>query len=134
MSIKLRDNLLSVWQNAMVQQRIEELERCLCDARGPQFDLWTKRRFLSALGQAFRLATLSRVEGVSEDDLILDIVWDGTSDAELYLTEETPGGLGHIEAVVAEMRRSPEAFPEGVRNAFSLCPRQDVADSLLAFL
>src|SRR5260370_42678081 len=126
MSIKLRDNLLSVWQNAMVQQRIEELERCLCDARGPQFDLWTKRRFLSALGPACRLATLSRVEGVSEDDLILDVVWDGTLDAELYLSEETPGGLGHMEAVVAEMRQFPEVFPEGVRHALSFCPRQDL--------
>jgi len=134
MPVKLRDNLLSLWQNSTVQRRIEELERSLWVTPGPEFELWMKRRFLSAMGQAFRLATLSRVEGVSEDDLILDIVWDGTSDAELYLTEETPGGLGHIEAVVAEMRRSPESFPEGVRNAFSLCPRQDVADSLLAFL
>ena len=71
---------------------------------------------------------------MSEDDLTLDVFWDGRGDAQLYLTEETSGGLGHIEAIVAEMRRAPEAIPEGVRHALSFCPRQETATSLLAFL
>ena len=131
---KLRDNLLSLWRNPEVVARIEDLELGLWGELGPEFDIWTKQRFLSALGQAFRSSILSRVEGVSEDDLILDVVWDGTDDAEIYITEEGPGGLGHVESVVAEVRRSPETFPEGVRHAVSFCPRQDTALSLLAGL
>jgi len=131
--VKLRDNLLSLWRNSEVVARIDDLETGLWKTLGPEFDVWTKKRFLSALGQAFRSAVLSRVEGVSEDDLILDVFWDG-KDGEIYLTEDGPGGLGHIESVVAEMRRSPETFPEGVRHALSFCPRQDIALSLLSCL
>ncbi len=131
---KLRDNILSLWQDPAVVAHVERLEHSLWERPDDSFTFWTKQRFLSALSQALRSAVLSGVDGVSEDDLTLDILWDGRGDAQLYLTEEASGGLGHIEAIVAEMRRAPEAIPEGVRHALSFCPRQENATSLLAFL
>jgi hypothetical protein len=131
---KLRDNILSLWQDPEVVAQVERLEQTLWEGPDDAFTLWTKQRFLAALSQALRSSVLGGVEGVSEDDLTLDVFWDGSSDAQLYLTEETSGGLGHVEAVVAEMRRAPEAIPEGIRHALSFCPRQENTTSLLAFL
>jgi hypothetical protein len=131
---KLRDTILSLWRDPEVIVHVERLENSLWESLGPEFHLWTKQRFLSALSQAFRSAVLSPVQGVSEDDLALDVLWDGRGDAEIYLTEGSSGGLGHIEAVVAEMRRSPETIPEGVRHALAFCPRHENATSLLALL
>jgi len=131
---KLRDSILSLWQDPLVVAHVETLEQTLWERLDDAFTFWTKQRFLAALSQALRSAALSGVQGVSEDDLTLDVFWEGRGDAQLYLTEETSGGLGHIEAIVAEMRRAPEAIPEGVRHALSFCPRQETATSLLAFL
>lgn len=130
---KLRDNLIALWSEPEVIRQVVELEACLWAPLGSDFDSWMKSRFLSALAQAFRSAAVSQVQGVSESDLLLDVFWEG-GDAEILLTEESSGGLGHAEAVVAAMRRVPESFPEGVRHAVTFCPRQNTATALFEFL
>jgi hypothetical protein len=131
---KLRDRLLGLWSDPVVREEIESLERTLWEPLDDVFLEWCKGRGLSAMAQAFRAAALAGSEGVSEDDLTLDLFWDHTGSANLYLTEQSAGGLGHVEAVVAAMRTTPEQFPEGVRHALTFCPREQLAMSIFAFL
>jgi hypothetical protein len=133
-SAKLRDRLVGLWSNPVVLAEIENLERTLWEPLGEAFFEWCKRRGLSAIAQAFRAAALVGSEGVSEDDFTLDLFWDNTAPARVYLTEGGSGGLGHAEAVVAAMRNAPEQFPEAVRHALTFCPREQLATSMFAFL
>ncbi len=131
---KLRDRLVGLWSDPVVREEIEHLEQTLWEPLAEPFFDWCKRRGLSAMAQAFRAAALAGSEGVSEDDFTLDLFWDVTGPAQLYLTEQGAGGLGHVEAVVAAMRTAPEQFPEGVRHALTFCPREQLATSMFTFL
>ena len=131
---RLRDNILGLWSEPAICKRVAELEACLWEPPGPEFHDWIRRRYLAALAQAFRSGAVARLDGVSEDDLMVDVVWNGQSDAEIYITEMNSGGLGHIEAIVGEIRRAPELFSEGTRHALTYCPRQNTASALLALL
>ena len=132
---KLRDKLTILWSNPTVQAEVEQLERTLWEeAVTPELFTWCKRRFLSAIAQAFRNSALTSTEGVSEDDLSLDVFWDGETDAEFFLAEASAGGLGHVEALVRTIVESPESFPEGVRQALNFCPREQLSESIFEFL
>jgi len=131
---KLRDKLVSLWSDPIVLAQVEAMEASLWTPPDAGFLFWCKRRCLSAISQAFRAAALTRADGVSEDDLILDVFWDEHDDASIYLSEAGSGGLGHIENVVSAMRESPGDFPEGVRHALNFCPRDQLANSLYEFL
>jgi hypothetical protein len=131
---KLRDRLVGLWSDPIVRAEVERLEGTLWEPLGEEFFEWCKRRGLSAMAQSFRAAALAGSDGVSEDDFTLDLFWDDTGPAHLYLTEQGAGGLGHVEAVVAVMRATPERFPEGVRHALTFCPREQLATSMFAFL
>jgi hypothetical protein len=132
---KLRDKLLVLWSTPVVREEVERLEQVLWNIEiSPELFDWCKRRALSALAQAFQASALVSTDGVSEDDLSLDLVWDGKADARIYLVESASGGLGHVEALVRAIVETPEAFPEGVRQALHFCPREQLAGSLFAFL
>jgi hypothetical protein len=132
---KLRDKLLVLWSSTTVQAEVERLEQVLWETDvSPELLDWCKRRALSALAQSFQASALTSTDGVSEDDLSLDVVWDSETDARIYLVESASGGLGHVEALVKTIVETPEAFPEGVRQALHFCPREQMADSLFAFL
>lgn len=131
---KLRDKLVLLWSNEIVLDQIESLEAEMWKPLDANFFLWCKRRCLSAISQAFRAAALTRTDGVSEDDLTLDLFWDERNAASIYLSETASGGLGHIENVASAMRESPGDFPEGVRHALTFCPRDQLARSMNAFM
>jgi len=132
---KLRDKLTILWSNPTVQAEVERLEQTLWEEEiTPELFTWCKRRFLSAIAQAFQNSALTSTDGVSEDDLSLDVFWDGEADAEFFLAEASAGGLGHVEALVRTIVESPESFPEGVRQALNFCPREQLSESMFEFL
>jgi hypothetical protein len=132
---KLRDKLTILWSNQTVQAEVERLEQTLWEEGiTPELFTWCKRRSLSAIAQAFQNSALTSTDGVSEDDLSLDVFWDGETDAEFFLTEASAGGLGHVEALVRTIVEAPESFPEGVRQALNFCPREQLSESMFVFL
>jgi len=131
---RLRDRIIEQWTDTTVVGRLEELERLLWEPLGERYQLWIKRRYVSTLAQAIRAAVVSRLSDVSEDDLIVDVVWKDAGEAEIYLTETNAGGLGQVEAVVKELRQSPERLIDGVRFALSFCRRHFLASNLINLL
>ncbi len=131
---RLRGRIIEQWTDTAVVGRLEELERLLWEPLGEAYQLWVKRRYVATLGQAFRAAVVSRLSDVSEDDLIVDVVWKDEGEARIYLTETNAGGLGQIEAVVKELRQSPERLTDGLRFTLSFCRRQFLTNNLIDLL
>ncbi len=131
---RLKDRILDQWRDPIVLGEMEALERALWASPDAGYREWGRRRYVASLAQAFRAAAVSRLNEVSEDDLMVDVVWTVEGDAEIYLTETSSGGLGQIEMIVHELKQSPEAFLEGLRHALSFCPRHFIAANLLAVL
>lgn len=131
---RLRDRIIEQWTDTTVVGRLEELERLLWEPLGEPYQFWIKRRYVATLAQAFRAAVVSRLTDVSEDDLIVDVAWKHAGEAEIYLTETNAGGLGQVEAVVKELRQSPERLIDGLRFALSFCRRHFVTSNLTDLL
>jgi len=131
---KLRDRLMGFWSDPVILEEIERLEGTLWEPIDENSIVWCKARSLSAIAQAFSASALAGCDGVSEDDLTLDLLWDGTGPASIYLTEMGSGGLGHTEVIVTSLKNAPELFPDGVRHALNFCPRDQIACAMFSFL
>jgi hypothetical protein len=131
---RLKDRILDQWRDPIVLGEMETLERILWASPDADYHQWVRRRYVASLAQAFRTAAVSRLNEISEDDLMVDVVWTAEGDAEIYLTETSSGGLGQIEMIINDLKQSPEAFLEGFRHALSFCPRHFITTNLLAVL
>lgn len=131
---KLRDMLIGLWSDPVVLAEIESLEKTLWDPIDQTLIAWCKARGLSAIAQAFSAAASAGCDGVSEDDFTLDLLWQGTGPASIYLTETGSGGLGHAESIVASLKDAPESFADGVRHSLNFCPRDQIACTMFSFL
>lgn len=131
---RLRGRIIDQWTDVAVVSRLEQLEKSLWEPLGEEYQIWVTHRYVATLAQAFRLAAVSRLSDVSEEDLILDVAWTGEGGVDIYLTETNAGGLGQVEAVVKELRQSPERLIDGLRFALSFCRRQFSASNLIELL
>lgn len=119
------------WTNPDAVERMHAYEEVLWSDADENFMEWAKRRYLAALAMAFRIAAVSSVPDVAEDDLQVDVVLtEGKDDLEIYLSETSAGGLGQIERVVATWMSAPEVIPVGVQHALTFCPRHRTVTAL----
>ena len=128
---RLKQKLLALWGNNAVCEHMTELETCLWTDPGQKFSEWLRRRLGATLAQAFRVGVVSRLNDVSEDDLMVDLVWQEDGGAVIYLTETNSGGLGQLEMAVHELMQRPDLFHEAFRHALTYCTRDYIADNLI---
>src|SRR5262249_6304864 len=116
----LKRKIVEAWRDSEISDEMRRLEACLWEEQTADFQNWVRRRYVAAVAQALRTAAINRVPDVSEDDLAVDVVLrDETGDAEIYVSELGPGGLGQLESIVHDLRRSPDDFHAALRN--TLC-------------
>ncbi|VTS08020.1 protein DpdJ [Tuwongella immobilis] len=118
-----RRQIRELWSDPVVAAEVAHLEAVLWAPPDAAFHDWCKRRYLATIAQAVRKAVANRDDNVSEDDLTADVVWDGHGNAEIFLTEQSPGGLGLIEQVFKRLRGDPSQFTDGLDHALDFCPR-----------
>jgi hypothetical protein len=128
--MRLKQRIIEQWSDAEVVKRFNELERLLWENLGDDFAEWVKKRYVATLAQAFRLAAVSGVNDVSEDDIAVDVTKNEDDSTQIYLTELNSGGLGQIELVINYLRQSPDKFLEAMRSAITYCPRQVTFESV----
>jgi len=122
----LKTRILAAWNDPIVLQAIEDIEPCLWEPPTEEFTAWARQRYLATVAQSVRSAALACVPGLSEDDVIVDVV----GDARIVLTEAASGGLGHMERIVRELRQDPDGFHAALEDALVFCPRQRTAVTL----
>jgi hypothetical protein len=127
---RVRKRIIDQWSDSAVVTRLEELERSLWEPLGESYQSWVKQRYVATLAQAFRAAVVSRQSDISEDDLMVDVVCN-EENVNIYLTETGSGGLGQIEAVVKELRQSPERFIDGLKFSIASCRRNFLTSNLI---
>jgi len=119
------------WMNQEALKKMQGYEEVLWSEPDGHFIEWAKQRYVAALARAFRIAAVSCVPDVVEDDLQVDIVLaDDKELLEVYLSETSSGGLGQIEKVVATWLSRPELIPFGAQYALMYCPRHRTVSAL----
>jgi hypothetical protein len=128
---RLRQRLTDLWNDTAIVDEIVRLEQRLWLAQSEEADFgdWTHRRHLATIAQALKAAAVTRVPEVDDEDVAVDVLFDGPQ-PRIVLSEVESGGVGVMERIVAEIRASPEAFHTAVRHHLSWCPRAALADSL----
>lgn len=129
---RLRVRVLDVWRDPTLVPVIEAAEHSLWQPPPAEFDAWVRQRYAATIAQAIRAAAVSDIPGINEDDLALDVVESDDGGFDIFVTETTGGGVGIVEMIVAALRRSPDAFHEGIQHHLSWCPREAVTEALRA--
>jgi hypothetical protein len=128
---RLRKRLAALWNDPTIVIEITRLEQRLwqADNGAQEFEEWTRRRHIATIAQGLKAAAVTRVPEVDDDDVAVDVLFDGPQ-PRIVLSEVESGGVGVMERIVAELRASPEAFHTALRHHLSWCPRAELADSL----
>lgn len=128
---RLRKRLEALWNDSAIVAEVTRLEQRMwqADDGAGAFEEWARRRHIATIAQALKAAAMTRVPEVDEDDVAVDVLFDGTH-PRIVLSEVESGGVGVMERIVAEIRASPEAFHTAVRHHLSWCPRAELADAL----
>jgi hypothetical protein len=128
---RLRKRLEALWNDPVIVAEVIRLEQRLwqVDGSAGEFEEWTRRRHIATIAQALKAAAVTRVPEVDDDDVAVDVLFDGPH-PRIVLSEVESGGVGVMERIVAEVRASPEAFHTAVRHHLSWCPRAELADAL----
>ena len=128
---RLSDRVAAVWSNDAVRGMLEASEEILWGELDAAFIEWLQRRAAETVGQAFRAAVLAISPECSEDELELDVFWspEGT---DIYVTESSPGGVGHIERIVGAISSAPDRFEHAFGRALDVCPVDRVSRALRA--
>ena len=126
---KVQRALLSLTSDRQVVQILAEHTHVLWADPGHEWDLWIARRFKATLGGALLEACYRMCPQIEEGDLLLDLdagppasemLPRGEGVDELWITECSLGGVGHIEAVVREYLADPRRFYHLVERALAL--------------
>jgi hypothetical protein len=129
---RLRTTLLDLWSNSLVRVELARLEQVLWADPDGEFTAWVHRRYAASLAQALRVAMINLAPQVSEDELVVDVLFRADAGYDLTVTESSSGGLGQIETVVREMQRQPRRFLDGLEFALRHCTREETAANLQA--
>lgn len=129
---KIISRVVALLGDQAVVEQVVEAERQLWAPPDPAFKAWIRDRILATLAQGLRVAAVSGLEDVLEDDFHIDVERKPCGGADLYLTEQIPGGVGLMERVVDRILRSPERFDESFEGSLRSCARDTATKDLLS--
>ncbi|ORM08379.1 hypothetical protein A5N77_20100 [Prescottella equi] len=76
--------------------------------RSAEWREWTEQRFTLAAAQTVLDALASSNRNVDADDLLIDL--DPSDRTVFYLSEQSPGGTGQVEALALDIIETPDRF------------------------
>lgn len=105
-----RPNALATWvSDPDLLERIRAHVLAARSARSAEWLTWNARRFTLSAAQALLAAMAGGNSHVDADDLLIDL--DDADRTTFYISEQSPGGTGQIEALAVEMIEAPERLP-----------------------
>ncbi|WP_137146490.1 protein DpdJ [Mycolicibacterium sp. CR10] len=104
----------------------------------PDWQAWLDERYLTTLASAVVEAIQSSCPEVDASELRIDIGAEAATDrgrvARIYISEDEPGGLGVVEALVDRYVEDPRNFWSLVETALSPCDGERVDENMRRFL
>lgn len=128
---KVVSSVVALLGDPAIVERVVEAERHLWAEPDESFNRWITDRILATLAQGLRAAAVTGLEDVLEDDFHVDVLRKPDGGADIYLTEQVPGGVGLMERVVDRILRSPERFDESFEGCLRSCARDTATRELL---
>lgn len=83
--------------------------------RSEEWMAWSQRRFTLAAAHVLLDALAGSSSGVDADELLVDL--DPEEDGGFYVSEQSPGGTGQIEALTLGLIEEPERLPMAIADA-----------------
>ncbi|WP_082570043.1 protein DpdJ [Mycobacterium sp. Root135] len=104
----------------------------------PEWQAWLDERYLTTLASAVAEAIQSSCPEVDASELRIDIAaaaaGEGERVARIHISEDEPGGLGVVEALVDRYVEDPRNFWSLVETALSACDGERVDENMRRFL
>jgi hypothetical protein len=119
--IEIAKRVAVAWADPDLCTKLEELEQVLWADPDKDFLVWLEKRNTETLAQSLRTAVLALAPECTENDFDLDVDWTPEG-ANVYITETSAGGVGHIERVVGAISSEPDRFEQAFSRALDTCP------------
>jgi hypothetical protein len=99
---------LSAWLGdvSVVSVLRDHMLACRAPQRSTAWLNWTERRFALAAAQTILDALATSNRNVDADDLLIDL--DPADQTIFYISEQSPGGTGQVEALAIDMIEDPD--------------------------
>ena len=113
----LNPGTLSTWidDTTVVEALRDNLTASRTAERSAQWTAWNERRFTLAAAHILLDAMAGSTSGVDADDLLVDL--DLQENGCFYISEQSPGGTGQVEALALGLIEEPERLPIAIADA-----------------
>jgi hypothetical protein len=114
---RLRQDLAALIADPLILAALFQLAELLWEPIDATWEPWLRSRFSATVAAAAMRAVLALCPDTDESDLVVDLD-DGPRDAddvrpageEIWITEQAPGGNGHIEEAARQYAEDPARF------------------------
>lgn len=86
---------------------------------------WLQERYIATMGAAIKDAIAQLEPSLDMDEILIDLQEDC-----IYLSEQQPGGMGLITAIVNLISTHPAEFAEAFWYCLDYCPRRELTDGM----
>lgn len=121
-----------------VSAELRTAATALSSGPNPDWQAWLDERYLTTLASAMVEAIQSSCPEVDASELRIDIAAataeEGGRVAQIHISEDEPGGLGVVEALVDRYVEDPRNFWSLVETALSSCDGERVDENMRRFL
>jgi hypothetical protein len=115
---RLRQDLAAHLASPDLVRRLHNLGRILYEPPSDTWETWLRERFTATIAAAVLHAVQSLCPEIDTDELVVDVDpgprdaddIDQTEPSELWISEASPGGNGHIEEIQRAFTEDPRRF------------------------
>ena len=124
----------SAWiQDAdILRSALDHLSASRASERSDDWAAWNERRFTLTAAHTLLDALAAGIGNVDADDLLIDL--DPHENDAFYISEQSPGGTGQIEALAIDLIEGPERLPMALADALRPTDLELLDDQLRAVI
>ncbi len=124
---RLRQRLLDLTTDPAVADALEECAAVLWSPPDSLLASWLQDCYAASLGAALLDAVSRLVPDIDRDELVLDV-----EDDTVWISEQTPGGIGVVSRIAAAIDRRPRDLDLQMADTLRHCEREQLAWQLAA--
>ena len=122
---RLHQQIMALIDDPAVGNILKETSNVLWKDNDADFDEWLEEVYASSIGASIFSAITKLVPDIDHDELTMTM-----DNLDIWITENTAGGVGIVSKIADTITKSPRNFELQIRETIEHCDREEISNQL----